>query len=137
MGLLTKIFGPAETKVWPVHIDDQNFVTEVRRSSLPALLDVWSPGCAPCKQMESIVFRLAKRYQGRVKVAEINAAAAPNTMSQLFVHGTPTIIYFNKGQEVERVVGLRGELYHQEFIDQELLDGAQGDIGGEGQSRTG
>ncbi len=137
MGLLAKLFGPAEAKVWPQHIDDQNFVAEVRRSSLPVLLDVWSPGCAPCKQMESIVFRLAKRYQGRVKVAEINAAAAPNTMRKLFVNGTPTIIYFKKGQEVERVVGLRGELYHQEFIDHELLDSAQQDSDGERQSRTG
>jgi thioredoxin 1 len=86
--------------------------------------------------MESIVFRLANRYQGRVKVAEINAAAAPNAMRKLFVNGTPTIIYFKKGQEVERVVGLRGELYHQEFIDHELLDGEQEDSGGERQLRT-
>jgi hypothetical protein len=37
------------------------------------------------------------------------------------VTGTPTVIYFNRGQEVERIVGLRGEHYHQAFIDNELL----------------
>jgi thioredoxin 1 len=121
MGFFAKLFGPAETKVWPVHVDDDNFAAEVRRSSLPVLLDVWGPSCAPCKQMEPIVFRLAKRYQGRVKIAEINAAAAPHTMKKLFVTGTPTVIYFNRGQEVERIVGLRGEHYHQAFIDNELL----------------
>jgi thioredoxin 1 len=123
MGFLAKLFGPAEPKVWPVHVDDDNFAVEVRRSSLPVLLDVWGPSCAPCKQMEPIIFRLAKRYQGRVKVAEINAAAAPRTMRKLFVTGTPTVIYFKNGQEVERVVGLRGEHYHQQFIDGELLEG--------------
>ena len=122
MGFLAKLFGPSEPKVWPVHVDDDNFAAEVRRSSLPVLLDIWGPSCAPCKQMEPIIFRLAKQYQGRVKVAEINAAAAPRTMKKLFVNSTPTIIYFNKGREVERVVGLRGELYHQQFIDHELLD---------------
>jgi thioredoxin 1 len=124
MGFFSWLLGPAETKVWPVHIDDNNFKAEVRRSSLPVLLDIWSPSCAPCRQMEPIVFRLAKRYRGRVKVAEINAAAAPRTMQKLFVTGTPTIIYFKKGQEVERIVGLRGEHYHQTFIDEELLGGA-------------
>jgi thioredoxin 1 len=124
MGFFAKLFGPAEPKVWPVHVDDDNFAAEVRRSSLPVLLDVWGPSCAPCKQMEPIIFRLAKQYQGRVKVAEINAAAAPRTMKKLFVSSTPTIIYFHKGQEVERVVGLRGELYHQEFIEHELLEAA-------------
>lgn len=122
MGFFAKLFGPAETKVWPVHVDDDSFAAEVRRSALPVLLDVWGPSCAPCKQMEPIVFRLAKRYQGRVKVAEIDAAATPRTMKKLFVTSTPTVIYFNKGREVERIVGLRGEHYHQEFIDHELLD---------------
>jgi thioredoxin-like negative regulator of GroEL len=122
MGIFAKLFGPPEEKVWPVHVDDDNFATEIRKSEIPVLLDVWGPACAPCKQMEPIIFRLAKRYQGRVKVAEINAAAAPRTMQKLFVRGTPTVIYFKKGQEVERVVGLRGEHYHQELIDKELLD---------------
>jgi thioredoxin 1 len=121
MGILAKLFGPPEEKVQPVHVDDNNFNAEVRRSSLPVLLDVWGPSCAPCKQLEPIIFRLAKRYQGRVKVAEINAAAAPRTMKKLFVQGTPTVIYFRNGQEVERVVGVRGEHYHQELIDNELL----------------
>jgi thioredoxin-like negative regulator of GroEL len=124
MGFLAKLFAPAERKVWPVHVDDENFVDEVRRSSLPVMLDVWGPSCAPCRQMEPIVFRLAKQYQGRVKVAEINAAAAPRTMKKLFVAATPTIIYFNKGQEVERVIGLRGERHHQALIDSALLGAA-------------
>ena len=121
VGILAKLFGPSEPKVWPVHVDDDNFKTEVRNSSLPVLVDVWSPLCGPCQQLEPIIFRLAKRYAGRVKVAEINAAAAPRTMRKLFVSGTPTVIYFKKGQEVERIVGFRGELYHQELIDNELL----------------
>ena len=125
MGILAKLFGPPEEKVQPVHVDDANFAAEVRRSSLPVLLDVWGPSCAPCKQLEPIIFRLAKQYQGRVKVAEINAAAAPRTMQKLFVRGTPTVIYFKNGQEVERVVGLRGEHYHREFIDSELLAAAE------------
>lgn len=122
MGILAKLFGPPEEKVWPVHVDDGNFKDEVRRSKLPVLLDVWGPSCAPCRQLEPVIFRLAKHYRGRVKVAEINAAAAPRTMQKLFVQGTPTVIYFKDGQEVERVVGLRGEQYHREVIESELLE---------------
>jgi len=50
----------------PVHVDDNNFKTEVRQSRIPVLLDVWSPLCAPCRQMEPIIIRLATRYKGRV-----------------------------------------------------------------------
>ena len=124
MGFLSKLFGPKQPEVWPVHIDDENFKAEVTRSPIPVLLDVWGPGCAPCKQLEPIIVRLATRYQGRVKVAEINAAEAPRTMQKLGVMGTPTVLYFKDGHVVERVVGFRGELYHAQFIDEELLWGS-------------
>ena len=121
MGLFSKLFGPREPEVWPVHVDDDNFKAEVTRSPIPVLLDVWGPGCAPCKQLEPIVIKLATRYRGRVKVAEINAADAPRTMQKLGVMGTPTVLYFANGHEVERIVGFRGEQYHTEFIEEELL----------------
>ena len=117
MGILSKLFGPKEPRVLPVHVDDNNFKTEVRQSRIPVLLDVWSPLCGPCRQLEPVIIRLAARYQGRVKVAEINASAAPRTMQKLLVSATPTAIYFKKGQELERVEGFRGELYHQDLID--------------------
>jgi thioredoxin 1 len=126
MGILSKLFGPKAPTVLPVHVDDSNFNSEVRQSSIPVLLDVWSPLCAPCRQLEPVIIRLATRYQGQVKVAEINASTAPRTMKKLFVSATPTVIYFKKGQELERVEGFRGELYHRDFIDNELLQPADG-----------
>ena len=132
MGIFSKLFGPKEPKVLPVHVDDDNFKTEVRQSRVPVLLDVWSPLCGPCRQLEPIVIRLATRYKGRVKVAEINAAAAPRTLRKLFVSATPTVIYFKKGQELERVEGFRGELYHQDFIENELLQPAGGAVSNAG-----
>ncbi len=122
MGFFAKLFGPKQPEVWPTHVDDENFKAEVTRSPLPVLLDVWGPGCAPCKQLEPIVIRLATKYQGRVKVAEINAADNPRTMRKLGVMGTPTVLYFKDGHVVERVVGFRGEQYHSELIEEELLD---------------
>ena len=121
MGLLAKLFGPKEPEAWPVHVDDANFESEVLRSREPVMLDVWGPGCAPCKQLEPIVIRFAGRYAGRLKVAEINAADSPRTMQKLGVMGTPTVVYFRKGREVERVVGFKGELYHQDIIESDLL----------------
>ena len=121
MGWLKKLFGldypPAEV----ISINDQNFKDEVRQSELPVLLDVWSPGCAPCARLAPVVMELSRRYHGRLKVAELNSAMAPKTASRLRVMGTPTVIYFWKGAEKERVVGFRGQLYHQDYLDNELF----------------
>lgn len=120
MGFWSKLLG-LEPGVLPLHVDDDNFEREIVKSDLPVLLDVWSPGCMPCKQLEPIVVSLTERYQGKVKVAELNVASAPKAARKLGVRGTPTVVYFKGGREIERVVGLRGELYHQQTIDEILL----------------
>ena len=120
MGWFKKLLGIGE-KVQPVSITDDNFADEVLRSDLPVLLDVWTPSCVHCHQLEPIVMNLANQYQGRLKVAEVNGEDAVRTMSSLRVRGTPTVVYFYHGREVERVVGFRGSLYHQDLIENALL----------------
>ena len=47
--------------------------------------------------------------------------AAPkgqHTCARLRVRGTPTILYFKSGRELERVIGFRSSLYHQETIEE-------------------
>lgn len=124
MGLLSKLFGPSRPAVQPVHVTDDNFVDEVLRSDRPVLLDVWSPGCGPCRQLEPIVMTLAAAYEGRLKVAELNAAEAGRTAARLGVMGTPTVLFFKDRREVERVVGFVGERYLREVVESELLEAA-------------
>jgi thioredoxin 1 len=124
MGWIDEIFGKKLT-VQPVAIDDFNFSSEVLNAPIPVLLDIWSDGCAPCKQLEPVIFDLAKKYQGKIKVAELNPKRAPKTTGMLGVRGTPTVIYFVDGKEVERIVGFRSSLYHSELIEDELLASAR------------
>jgi len=123
MGLLSSLFSPKPPPVMPVHVDARNFAREVLRSDLPVVLDIWGPGCSPCKMLEPIVVSVATRYQGRVKVAEMNAAESGAVAAQLGVMGTPTLLFFKGRREVERVSGFVGENYIREIIDSELLDG--------------
>lgn len=121
MGLLSRIFGPGAPKVQPVHLTDQNFAAEVLRSELPVVVDVWSPGCGPCRMLEPIIMDLASAYDGRVKVAELNAAEAGRTAARHGVMGTPTVLFFRRGREVERVVGFVGSRYLREVVEEDLL----------------
>lgn len=122
MGWLTQLLGlqsatPADVR----NITDANYKREVLESDVPVLLDVWSDGCGPCKMLEPVVMELSRQFKGRVKVAEVNAGAAPKTMQKLGVTGTPTVLYFHKGRVVERVVGYRALHYHRDYLEKELL----------------
>lgn len=107
-----------------VHVTDDSFTREVLQSDVPVLVDVWSVGCGPCKLLEPVVMQLSRDFKGRLKVVEFDVATAPKTAARLRVTGTPTVVYFSKGREVERVVGYRAGHYHRALIEHELLTGA-------------
>jgi thioredoxin len=121
MGFLAKLFGPRAARVQPTHVDDATFASEVLRSPLPVVVDVWSPGCGPCRMLEPVVMDLAADYVGRLKVAELNAAEAGRTAARFGVLGTPTVLFFRNGREVERVTGFVGARYLREIVESELL----------------
>jgi thioredoxin-like negative regulator of GroEL len=117
--LIAKILG-LTPKQPPLSLSDENFTSQVLKSELPVLVDVWGAGCGPCKQLEAVIMELAARYAGRVKVAELNVQRAPLTTARLRIQATPTVLYFEAGVELERVAGFRSSLFHAQTI-QELF----------------
>jgi len=122
MGILNWLGFDGGCEKEPVSLNDKNFAEEVRKSPVPVMVDVWSHGCAPCMSMVPTVKRIACKYEGKIKVAELNTAAGPKTAAKLGVRGTPTVLFFKNGAVVERVVGARGQHYFEEIIDTDLLE---------------
>jgi thioredoxin 1 len=121
MGILSWLGFDGAGEAEPVELTDDNFAAEVARSKLPVVVDVWSTGCQPCAALVPTVKRLAHKYDGRVKVAQLNVGRGQRTAARLGVRGTPTVLFFRNGAVVERVVGLRGQHYYEEIIEEELL----------------
>ncbi len=105
----------------PVALDDNNFQEEVLRSPIPVLVDIWSNGCSPCAALIPTIKRLACKYENQIKVCQLNTGAGRLAISELGVMGTPTVLFFNKGKVVERVVGVRGQHYYEDIIENDLL----------------
>jgi len=124
MGWFKQLLGLETQAHGVVALTDDNFRQQVLESPVPVLVDAWSQGCGPCKLLEPVVMQLSRDYQGRLRVAEFDVALAPKTAARLRVTGTPTVVYFSRGREVERVVGYRAGHYHRELIDHELLPSA-------------
>ncbi|MCA9578663.1 MAG: thioredoxin domain-containing protein [Polyangiales bacterium] len=116
MGLLSFLRGTPKQP--PVSLDDDNFDTEVAKSELPVLIDVWSAGCGPCKHLEPVFMDLAGRYAGRVKVCELGTHAAPRSAGLLQIRATPTVVFVRGGKVLEAVVGVRSSLYYAEAIEE-------------------
>lgn len=69
------------------------------------IVDFWSPTCAPCKQLEPGLQKIAVAYGSKVKVLKVNVNDSPRTSSKYFVKGLPTLLFIKNGSVKTSMVG--------------------------------
>ena len=82
-----------------------NFQEQVLDSALPVLVDFTADWCPPCKMLAPIVADIAGAYVGQMRVASIDVDAYPDLQMQYGVMGLPTLILFQNGEPVKRMIG--------------------------------
>ncbi|MBE0585998.1 MAG: thioredoxin family protein [Desulfofustis sp.] len=93
----------------PVQLGDEDFQSFIRSAPLPVMVDVFSPGCGPCRSLAPLITRCAGRYLGRVIIASLDSSRHPGTAVHYQIRGVPTLLFFRSGAEVDRVVGAPAE----------------------------
>jgi len=101
-------------------VNDGNFLSEVLESSIPVLVDFWASWCGPCQMMGPVVDDIASQYEGKVKVLKLNVDENPQTPAKYGIRGIPTLILFNKGKVVDRLIGAQPKSSVEELLKKVL-----------------
>ena len=89
-------------KVEPV--TDAAFQEKVLKSSKPVIIDFWAEWCGPCKAISPVLEKISESHP-EVSVMKMNVDENQQTPAQFGIRGIPTMILFNNGAEVDRLVG--------------------------------
>ena len=99
-------------------VSDSTFEQEVLKSNLPVLIDFWAPWCGPCKAIAPVVEELAREYDGRLKVVQMNVDDNPATPSRYGVRGIPNLILLRNGEVKNQIIGAVPKSQLVKAIDQ-------------------
>jgi thioredoxin 1 len=86
-------------------ITTANFPAEVLQSDLPVLVDFTADWCPPCKMIAPYLEQIASAHEGRIRIGKLDTDAHPQIVQQYGVMGLPTLILFQNGKPVERIIG--------------------------------
>ena len=96
---------PLPVDAAPTKVTDDTFASEVERSAVPVVVDMWAPWCGPCRTMEPVLDELASEMAGRVRFAKLNVDDNPDTAARFSVRSIPTLLVLQGGREIDRIVG--------------------------------
>ena len=109
MSLCGKCRSPLAVEVSPLIVTDQNFAAEVEKSLLPVLIDFWAAWCGPCRMVAPVIEQLAKELSGKVRVGKLDVDANQVTAGRFRVQSIPSLLIFQNGKEVDRLVGVQSK----------------------------
>lgn len=90
-------------------VSDASFDTEVLSSDKPVLVDFWATWCGPCKMLAPVLKEIAAENAEHLTIAKLDVDANPETARKFQVVSIPTMILFNGGEPVKRIVGAKGK----------------------------
>ncbi|HEY7439816.1 MAG TPA: thioredoxin [Acidimicrobiia bacterium] len=92
-----------------VTVSDSTFEEAVKGASTPVVVDFWAEWCGPCKMIAPALEEIASEHEGRVQIAKLNVDDNPETARRYDVMSIPTLLVFNDGAPVKRLVGAKGK----------------------------
>ena len=103
-----------------VKVSDENFDTEVLKSSKPIVVDFWAEWCGPCKMIGPILEEISDEMTNEITIAKHNIDEEPNTPTKYGIRGIPTMLLFKENELKATKVGASTKSDIKSWIEQNI-----------------
>lgn len=100
-----------------LYVTTESFKSEVLESNLPVLVDFTATWCRPCKILDPIIDGLLPEMSGHAKIFKLDIDESPEIYTQFQLVGVPTVLFFNKGIEQDRIIGPQSREVYIKYLE--------------------
>jgi thioredoxin 1 len=106
------------TNTATVKVTDATFQAEVIDQDLPVLVDFWAEWCGPCRQIGPALEKLAKEFEGQIRVAKVNVDENPGLSQTFQIMSIPNLMMIKNRTMVFNQPGALPEPVMRDLIKQ-------------------
>ena len=107
----------SKLKTMALEITDDNFEELVLKSDKPVLVDFWAEWCGPCRMLGPIVEELSDEFEDKAVIGKVDVDSQQKFAAEFGVRNIPTVLVFNKGELVNRQVGVAQKSVYADFLN--------------------
>ena len=100
-----------------LNVTGESFAAEVEAAATPVLVDFWAPWCQPCVRLSPTIEKLARDFEGKVRVVKVNVQEEPELADRFGISGIPALVVFQEGKVVDARVGAHPEPVLREMLN--------------------
>jgi thioredoxin 1 len=102
-----------------VDVSEQNWDSEVMKSSVPVVVDFWADWCAPCKTLNPILYDVAELLGDKIKIVKVNCETSQSLASANNIRSIPALFLVKDGKIQKRQIGFINKAALLHFIGNE------------------
>jgi len=81
------------------------FESVVLKSNIPVVVDMYAEWCMPCKMIAPSLDALSTEMAEQIKIVKLDIDKDTDLAMKYGVRSVPTLLFFKKGEPVDRIVG--------------------------------
>lgn len=82
----------------------------------PVLVEFWAPWCVYCRRIAPALSKVAKEYEDKIQIAQVNIDDVPELAHQEHIEVIPTLVIYHKGEALASIVAPESKARIEEFI---------------------